>query len=180
MKTQTRACKKKKKITKLHLRASIAARKHSAETVSLSTKLLLLLLFHLMLKKKNNPTETSQSPAPHCIVYEAEKKKENKNTPPTTAKPITQLNKLHKGKKKKKKKKNTYRRLPTLTFPVITIHILSFNSLQLPEVAVTLKQSILHSLTDFIMPPNLFCTQKSQQHTPFHQQNLYGDRAQYI
>jgi len=58
------------------------------------------------------------------------------------------------GKKKKKKKKNTYRRLPTLTFPVITIHILSFNSLQLPEVAVTLKQSILHSLTDFIMPPN--------------------------
>jgi hypothetical protein len=61
------------------------------------------------------------------------------------------LNKLHNG--------NTYRRLPPNTNLFFFFLSLSIpnppHSFQLPEVAVTLKQSMLHSLTDFIMPPNL-------------------------
>ena len=84
---------------------------------------------------------------------------------PLQPKPITQLNKLHGGKI------HTDAPNTNLFFPLsVAIRPPSSSSSphQLPEVAVTLKQSILHSLTDFIMPPNLL---HAHTHIPFHHNN---------
>jgi hypothetical protein len=77
---------------------------------------------------------------------------------------------LHQGNKK-----NTYRRAAALPFPVTYHHPPTSVPplVQLPEVAVTLKQSMLHSLTDFIMPPNLLHhREKTKTNT-----NLSGKKA---
>ena len=102
-------------------------------------------------KRKNNPTETIQAP-----LYA--KKTQAHAHLLLQPKPITQLNKLHDGK--------IHTDAPKTTLFFLSVAILPpplpTSSHQLPEVAVTLKQSILHSLTDFIMPPNLLYTHKHQ------------------